>query len=215
MSFVSVGCVLCDACQAQAGPQQADRQPASRPPGPGHLGPGHSRQAARQGRRQPGKAQPGTRKKREVAESQSHMTGKSLMTSCLIWASSTVIHTSGKDTFFPNLPASPDELVDQDNDSVLGTDRKDRRLSSSPLAGSCSLALSATGLLRTERLARSPPSRNGEAPWVSFSCDQHVSRGTERARSTCYPVVSQSCLGYPPTPLGGTPSKNMSHSGAS
>ena len=36
-------CVLCGACQAQAGPQQAYRQPASRPPGPGHLGPGHSR----------------------------------------------------------------------------------------------------------------------------------------------------------------------------
>ena len=31
VSFVSVFCVLCDACQAQARPQQADRQPAQAP----------------------------------------------------------------------------------------------------------------------------------------------------------------------------------------
>ena len=87
MSFVGVCCV------APARPKpglsrQIASQPAARQPGPGHLGPGHSRQAARQGRRQPGKAQPGTRKRREAARSQSHMTGKSLVMSLVIWASS-------------------------------------------------------------------------------------------------------------------------------
>ena len=66
--FVSVCCVC-----SQGQPQPARASPSQ-------AGPGAQPAASQAGPQLPGKAQPGTRKKQEVAESQSHNTSKSLVT---------------------------------------------------------------------------------------------------------------------------------------
>ena len=68
---------VCCVC-SQGQPQPARASPSQ--PGPATASQGQAQPAASQaGPQPPGKAQPGTRKKREVAESQSHVTGKSLV----------------------------------------------------------------------------------------------------------------------------------------
>ena len=99
VSFVSVCCMGAGVRQAQVGSGgDGTSQPAGQRycAAPARPKPGLSRQPASQpgpaanqaGPQPPGKAQPGTRKKREVAESQSHMTGKSLVAPLVISASS-------------------------------------------------------------------------------------------------------------------------------